>query len=401
MIDTVFAHRRILVVDDEEANALLMTRLLQRTGYANVRSLTDSREVLALVRDWQPDLVMLDLHMPHIDGLSLLSSIRAEQSLFDFLPVIVLTADASHGALVKAMNTGANDFLTKPVNLDEVLLRVRNLLAFGLSHQALRKSNSALATTLSKQLQRDDLQFGDDDDRVRTIESILEHGPRMVFQPIVDLRSGTAVGAEALARFESERPTDSWFAEAAVLGLGAEMDLAAVRSAFAQLDGLAAGQFMSVNASPSVMFDARFGELVRGRPRGQVMIEITEHQPVVDYEQLNGVCRELREDGIRLAIDDAGAGYASLRHILMLQPDIIKFDIALTRGIDRDPVKRALAASLLQFSKEVCATVTAEGIESREELAALIELDVPWGQGYYFGHPGPMEEVKAANHLAD
>ncbi|HEY1761811.1 MAG TPA: EAL domain-containing response regulator, partial [Acidimicrobiales bacterium] len=374
MIDAVFVHRRILIVDDEDANVRLMVRLLQRSGYLEVRALSDSREVLALVREWKPDLVLLDLHMPHVDGISVLNSIRAEQSLFDFLPVIVLTADASHDALVKAMNAGANDFLTKPVDLDEVLLRVRNLLAFRLSHQALKNSNSALAMTLSQQMQQDDPQSEGHEDRIRAMESVLEHGPTMVFQPIVALATGLTVGVEALSRFDSDRPTDRWFAEAAALGLGTELEIAAIESAFRQFERLGHDEFMAVNASPAVMFDDRFGELVRGHHRGRVVIEITEHQPVSDYAKLIAICQELREDEVRLAIDDAGAGYASLRHILMLRPDIIKFDIALTHGIDQDPVKRALAASLLQFSNELNATVTAEGIETEEELSTLRDL---------------------------
>ncbi|HWD96398.1 MAG TPA: EAL domain-containing response regulator [Acidimicrobiales bacterium] len=397
MVDAVFVHRRILIVDDEEANARLMTRLLQRSGYLEVKALTDSRQALAVVRDWHPDLVMLDLHMPHIDGFSLLNSIRAAQSLFDFLPVIVLTADASHDALVKAMNAGANDFLTKPVDLDEVLLRVQNLLAFRISHQALKSSNSALALTLSQQMQHDDVRLEGHEDRMTAMESAVERGPRMVFQPIIVLETGTTVGVEALSRFDTDRPTDRWFAEAEALGLGAELELAAIRAAFHQLDNLASEKFMAVNASPAVMFDDRFGDLVRGHHRGRVVIEITEHRPVSDYEQLSKVCQELREDGVRLAIDDAGAGYASLRHILMLNPDIIKFDIALTHGIDKDPVKRALAASLLQFSNELNATVTAEGIESEAELLTLADLGVPWGQGFYIGCPGELEGTSTAN----
>jgi EAL domain-containing protein (putative c-di-GMP-specific phosphodiesterase class I) len=401
MNDAVFVHRRILIVDDEDANVRLMMRLLQRSGYLEVKALSDSREVLALVREWKPDLVLLDLHMPYIDGFALLNSIRAEQSLFDFLPVIVLTADASHDALVKAMNAGANDFLTKPVDLDEVLLRVRNLLAFRLSHQALKNSNSALALTLSQQMQQDDPLSSDHEDRVKAMESVLEHGPQMVFQPIIALATKATVGVEALSRFDSSRPTDRWFAEAAALGLGAELEIAAIESAFRQFDRLDDDQFMSVNASPSVMFDDRFGELVRGHHRGRVVVEITEHQPVSDYEKLTAVCQELKDDGIRLAIDDAGAGYASLRHILMLRPDIIKFDIALTHGIDQDPVKRALAASLLQFSKELNATVTAEGIETEGELSTLGDLGVPWGQGFYIARPGAIESTQSARAHSD
>jgi EAL domain-containing protein (putative c-di-GMP-specific phosphodiesterase class I) len=150
-----------------------------------------------------------------------------------------------------------------------------------------------------------------------------------------------------------------------------------------QLDAIPAGQFMAVNVSPTVALDTRLHDLLRKQATGRVVVEITEHQPVESYEDLARVRTRFRQDGIRVAIDDAGAGYASLHHILKLAPDIIKLDIGLTHGIDRDPVKRALAASLVQFAKETDAVVIAE-------LATLRDLAVPWGQGFHIGKPGPL-----------
>jgi len=376
-----------MIVDDEDANVHLMTRILQTAGYVDIKEITDAREVLAAVRDWTPDLVLLDLHMPHIDGISLLLTIRAELSSSEFLPVLVLTADASRETLIRALNAGANDYLTKPVDIDEVLLRVRNLLALRLSQEALKNSNSALATTLQQQMQSEEHQSVNRNDRIKAVREVIASGPRMVFQPIITLDTNHPVGFEALARFDSSRPPDNWFAEATSLGLGADLELSAVDAAFEHFDLFAAEEFMAVNVSPAVMLDDRFYDLVRKHGRDRVVIEITEHQPVDSYDDLKSICADLRRDGLRIAIDDAGAGYASLHHILMLEPDIIKFDISLTRDIDSDPVKRALATSLLQFAREIKATVTAEGIETATELVTLRTLGVPWGQGFHIGHP--------------
>lgn len=378
-----------MVVDDEDANVHLMTRILQTAGYLDIKEITDAREVLAAVRDWTPDLVLLDLHMPHIDGISLLLAIGAELSSSEFLPVLVLTADASRETLIRAMDAGANDYLTKPVDIDEVLLRVRNLLALRLSHEALRNSNSALATTLQQQMRSEEYQSVNRNDRIKAVRAVIASGPTMVFQPIITLDTSHPVGFEALARFKV-RPPDSWFAEAASLGLGAELELSAINAAFEHFDLFAAEEFIAVNVSPAVMLDDRFYDLVRKHGRDRVVIEITEHQPVDNYDDLKGICADLRRDGLRIAIDDAGAGYASLHHILMLEPDIIKFDISLTRDIDSDPVKRALATSLLQFAREINATVTAEGIETATELVTLRTLGVPWGQGFHIGRPEPL-----------
>ncbi|MGZ5354682.1 MAG: EAL domain-containing protein, partial [Actinomycetota bacterium] len=103
--------------------------------------------------------------------------------------------------------------------------------------------------------------------------------------------------------------------------------------------------------------------------------------------------QRLRALGARIAIDDAGAGFASLRHILLIAPEIIKIDISLTSRIDTDPRRRALAAALVSFAKEMSIEVVAEGIESEEEYAALLSLGVRLGQGYHLGRPAPIEDL--------
>jgi len=183
--------------------------------------------------------------------------------------------------------------------------------------------------------------------------------------------------------------------------MGTELELAAVKAALAQLDRLKPTQFMAINASPTVVLDRRLHDLLRKYGQGRVVVEITEHQPVESYDELNVVRSRFRRDGIRVSIDDAGAGYASLHHILKLAPDIIKLDIGLTRDIDKDPIRRALAASLVMFAGESKAIVTAEGIETSGEYATLHDLGVPWGQGFYIGHPEALEDAGSRlSHIA-
>jgi EAL domain-containing protein (putative c-di-GMP-specific phosphodiesterase class I) len=125
----------------------------------------------------------------------------------------------------------------------------------------------------------------------------------------------------------------------------------------------------------------------------RLVIEITEHEQVDDYDDLVLALAELRSNGIRIAIDDAGAGYASLRHTLLLAPDIVKIDIALTRRIDIDRGRRALASALVAFADEMDMTIVAEGIETEAELKTLLELGVRFGQGYFLAEPGPLPEA--------
>ncbi|MCO6058006.1 EAL domain-containing protein [Pseudomonas sp. MOB-449] len=127
---------------------------------------------------------------------------------------------------------------------------------------------------------------------------------------------------------------------------------------------------------------------------GQIVLEITEHDVVADYEGLSAGLAPLRSLGIRLAVDDAGAGYASFRHILMLKPDIIKLDGSLTQNIDSDPTRRALAVALIQFAAETGSKIVAEGVETLSELNILRDLNVNKAQGFLLGRPMPIEALE-------
>jgi EAL domain-containing protein (putative c-di-GMP-specific phosphodiesterase class I) len=213
------------------------------------------------------------------------------------------------------------------------------------------------------------------------------------FQPIVDLRSGDAIGAEALSRFAQEpvRPPDVWFAEAAALGLGVELELTALDLALEQLNRLPTGLYLSLNASVETIMSEQFRTVLTNAPAERVVLELTEHTPVSDYLAVAKCIDELRSHGVRLAVDDAGSGFSSFSHVLNLKPDIIKLDTTLTRGIDKDPARQALGRALLTFGLEAYrTTIVAEGIETKEELATLRSLGCPSGQGYFLGRPNRL-----------
>ena len=167
--------------------------------------------------------------------------------------------------------------------------------------------------------------------------TIANHSFETLLQPIVDLQSGGAVGVEALARFPREpiRPPDVWFDEAAILGLGVELEMAALHVALLQLSRLPGGLYLSLNASVETIMSEDFQTSME-----DVLLtdrfQLTEHREVHDYSLFEQAIRNLRSKGVRLAVDDAGSGYSSFRHILNLHPDIIKLDIGLIRGIDAD-----------------------------------------------------------------
>jgi EAL domain-containing protein (putative c-di-GMP-specific phosphodiesterase class I) len=214
----------------------------------------------------------------------------------------------------------------------------------------------------------------------------------VVVQPIADLRTGRVVGVEALSRFNAapDRPPDGWFAEAKEVGLALELELKTVRRALELVAKLPRDMYLAVNLSPDTIASPRFGELMDGIPPDRIVLEVTEHAPVEDYEVLAKALDPFRARGCRLAVDDAGAGFASFRHILRLNPDVIKLDMTLTRNIDHDPARRALASGLISFASDLGAKIIAEGIENTSELGALRVLGVGLGQGYYLGRPEPL-----------
>jgi EAL domain-containing protein (putative c-di-GMP-specific phosphodiesterase class I) len=224
------------------------------------------------------------------------------------------------------------------------------------------------------------------------IRSVLDDDEVNVeFQPVFDLTDNSVVSLEALARFWREplRSPSEWFAEAAEVGLGAELELAAIEAALERLAEFQPDVALAINVSPATALHPRFFELVLG-VADRLVIEITEHAQVEDYDQLADALAPLRACGARLAIDDVGAGFASLRHILRLEPDIVKLDLSLTHEIARDPAREALAYSLVRFADGIDATIAAEGIESSEDLALLRSLGVAYGQGFYLARPSSL-----------
>jgi EAL domain-containing protein (putative c-di-GMP-specific phosphodiesterase class I) len=223
--------------------------------------------------------------------------------------------------------------------------------------------------------------------RRRTTGAISGHGRSLALQPVVDVLTGVAAGVEALARFDSPQPPDVWFAQAEPVGLRLPLELAAARSALAALDRPGHVGYLSLNLSAEAILSDEFPALVAGTDPRRLVVEITEHAAVEDYDALTRSLYRHRAAGLRLAVDDAGAGYASLRHILKLRPDFIKIDLSLVRDIHLDPVRQALATSLVTFARSVDAVLVAEGVEQQAELDMLVGLGVRHMQGYLLCPP--------------
>jgi diguanylate cyclase (GGDEF)-like protein len=218
---------------------------------------------------------------------------------------------------------------------------------------------------------------------------------QIVVQPIVCLATGRILGVEALSRFSAPggRTPEDWFADAAAVGLGIELELRAASRALRTAAALSEPSYVSINLSPEALLaPATTALLTSGehlRP-SRILVELTERTPVDDYDRLRQALKPLRAAGVRLAVDDAGAGYANFRHILNLDPQVIKIDRSLIQGIEADPARRALLAAVVTFAHGLGAAVVAEGLERVEELTTCVNLGIDAGQGYLFGRPAPV-----------
>ena len=509
----------VLVADDDPTIRALFCRVLVRDGFEVVQAV-NGEEVLLRLREQPVDVVLLDSLMPVLDGPATLARLRGDEGTL-MLPVILVTALGDEANRVHGLELGADDYLVKPVSLEELVARVRSqqrryaawrermerdLRTRRAVQQALRSARTdvgepySLAASLAPAfdvssvailefgprrtvvptsshgdlarryprgrpldaLVAEDLvkhaavgpwverwgrswdvaflplitgqepigvlvlasREGDVDTHLRhrmpaleeaaelvnafveprhleltgdrereELRRIIERGSfTAVFQPIVRLADGAVVAYEALTRFADGVPPDVRFRAASRLGLEEELTVATLRCILDEATLLAPGVPVAVNVAPRIIADSPVLPAALAAPR-PIILEITEHEAVEDYSLLRRRLAGLR---VQLSVDDAGSGYASLRHILQLAPAFVKLDRSWVSGIDRDRARQSMVAGLVHFSQLSGCLLIAEGIERRPEMTALVALGVPLGQGYLLGRPARLESRAAA-----
>jgi EAL domain-containing protein (putative c-di-GMP-specific phosphodiesterase class I)/CheY-like chemotaxis protein len=377
----------VLIADDDRlVSQVLAATITAEPTLTLVGSVADAEAAIAAAVAERPDVAIVDVHMPGGGGVRAAREIkrRAPKTM-----VVALSAADDRATVVKMLEAGAIGYLVKGASAATIVESIERA-AGGHSSLSVEVTGGVIDELVQERGAR---RRGEEQLALRRarIERVLGEDQilRVVGQPICALDGLETVGVEALARFDAppKRGPDKWFAEATQVGMRTKLELLAAARALARLDELPPQAFLSVNVSPATVMSARFRKLVAMVPPDRVVIEITEHAPVDDYDKLKAGLASVRELGVRLAIDDAGAGFASLRHILRLEPDFIKLDGTLVAGIEHDRSQQALAAGLISFAEKIGATIVAEGIETPEAVAALRELGVGYGQGYHLGRP--------------
>jgi EAL domain-containing protein (putative c-di-GMP-specific phosphodiesterase class I) len=225
-------------------------------------------------------------------------------------------------------------------------------------------------------------------------------GPVVLLQPIVELQTGVRIGAEALSRFPSEwnQTPDLCFADAHSIGVGHDLEVQALRRAAEHLSRVEG--YVAMNVSPSTLLTPACTDLLSGLPLGRILLELSEHNAVEDYDELARVLAPLRSRGMRLAIDDVGAGFSSLRHIVVTKPDVIKLDRSIVTGLGDDPVLTVVVRSLVDLARACGARVVAEGVETAADAEAARGAGVDHGQGWFFGRATAAEDLLAEYPVA-
>lgn len=369
----------VLLVDDEPAFLRALTRCLKSGPHA-IESLESATEAVERVRRGGIDVVVSDISMPGMSGVELLRSIRAHEP---DLPVVLVTGLPALESATEAIEYGAFKYLVKPVDPAALRATVDQAVQLYRLARMKRKALELIGVT-GMASDRAGLEAGFE----RALSSLW-----VALQPILRSGDGSVFGYEALMRTrEPSLPGPAEVLDAAerlsqLDRLGRVVRERAVKPLLEARDDIV----LFVNLHPEDLLDPELGapDTELAAMASRVVLEITERASLDNVANVRARVKALRELGFRIAIDDMGAGYAGLTSFALLEPDIVKLDMALVRGIDRKPVQQKLVASMTTLCKDMGLLVVAEGIETDEERDTLIELGCDLLQGFLFARPGP------------
>ncbi|MGH7440537.1 MAG: EAL domain-containing protein [Polyangiaceae bacterium] len=373
------AGARALIVDDDDALLRIHARALERAGYRVERAPDGAAAMRALQKE-AFDVIFSDIDMPGMTGIQLLERVRKHD--LD-VPVLMITGNPSVESAVSATEHGALRYLVKPVELGTLVK---------LADDAVRLHNVAKAKRLALELAGGlDRFVGDRAGLAASFERALD-SLFVAYQPIVSWSKRTVFAYEALLRSrEPSLPHPGAVLDAAErLGRVHELGRRIRAKAVEPLGRLPDDVVLFLNLHPSDLLDndlfATEGALAAAAPR--IVLEITERASLGGLQDVQAKVASLRKLGFRIALDDLGAGYAGLTSFALLEPNVVKLDMALVRNLHREPMKQALVRTMIAMCGELGMVVTGEGIETPEERDELARAGCDLMQGYLFARPG-------------
>jgi EAL domain-containing protein (putative c-di-GMP-specific phosphodiesterase class I) len=360
--------KHILLVDDEVDFAETMALRLQMRGY-EVSVAHNGEEALKKAKE-KPDLILLDVMMPSINGYAVCHRLRQDNET-RHIPIIMLTAKQMPQDKVEGLQIGADDYITKSFDAEELFARIEALL---------RRSG------LSEQVQEDKAIL------IKELKRIIQNKlVEITFQPIFYLRPRRLFAYEVLTRGPQdsllEKP-EKLFQCALSCGMLFDLEMICRKKVLAILGDIVTRKLIFFNSNPYLIESERFSEILSlyNKPE-QIVLEITERTEIKDFSAFCQTLNLFRAMGFRISIDDVGSGYSNLGAIAELEPDFVKIDLGLIRGIDTNPKKQNLVKAIMLFCKQSKIISIGEGIETESELDTLINLGLDAGQGYLLGRP--------------
>lgn len=364
--------KTILLVDDEVDYAETLAIQLRLHGY-EIELAHTGLEALEKVKE-KPELILLDVMMPIMGGYEVCSRLRQDDETKN-IPIIMLTAKRTTQDKVEGLMRGADDFVSKTVDLEELCARIEALLRRRGVFTELEQEKAALADELKDIIHK------------KTINAL--------YQPIIDLQSKKTIGYEVFAHgpagSQLENP-EVLFGFALECGMIFELEIMVRKKILSALSGRVGDAFLFFNNHPYIMQSERFEEILAlyDNP-GKIVFEVTERAEIEDFDAFCRVIKSYKEKGFRFSVDDVGSGFSSLEAVAELEPDYAKLGKHLVIGIGTNKKKENLVKTILSMCKQNSIYVIAEGIEVEEDLQALIRLGVEGGQGYLLGRPASIE----------
>jgi EAL domain-containing protein (putative c-di-GMP-specific phosphodiesterase class I) len=371
---------RVLLVDDDQLVLRGLGRVLRHHGY-EITTATNGRDAAQLIDQHSYDVVLSDIAMPGMDGIQLLREVRARDLS---VPVVMITGSPALSSAIQALELGAFHYLTKPIAIDDMERIIDK--AAGVHRMALVSQQAAVLLGDNRALGAD--RAGLEASLGRAIQSFW-----MAYQPIVRATDRSVFGYEALLR--SSEPTlphpvaviDAAEQIGRLEDVGRTVRERAASAATAQLERAV----LFVNLHVDDLADAELyrEDAALSRIAERVVLEISERSALDRVKDTRGRTAKLRELGFRIAVDDLGAGYAGLTNFALLEPEVVKLDMSLVRDSDKSSTKQKIIRSVVALAKDMGILVVAEGVETRGERDALIELGCDLLQGFLFARPGP------------
>jgi len=369
------ALKRVLIVEDDDAVASLYGRVLGNPDYRLYRA-ANGEEALSLVAETAFDAIVSDLVMPGMSGVELLKSVRERDQ---DVPIVVVTGRPAVESAITAVECGALRYLVKPVPPKELRETVAHALEVNEAKRLTRRARQSMTEKVDEESSRSRTES----DFREALESLY-----MVYQPIVKPAQGSVVGYEALVRTGHSRLSQpkEFLDAAARIGGFEELGRGVRRAVAGDIEKLPKDSLVFVNLHAEELLDeALYSEANPLRMHAErIVFELTEQA------SLDGIERRiaaLREQKFLIAVDDLGAGYAALSLLIGLEPDFVKIDRDLVRGVDADASKRALITSLASVCRELEIELVCEGVETEAEGRCLLEVGVELLQGYFFAKP--------------